>query len=293
MSTVAVSDRLSYESRVRPRQAVLAVAAGVLLVGSAILQLSGPHTNVSEVTLGLITEHKRYALDVVGAVLQALGWLAVASTLWFLFTSVRARDAKAPSFVGYLALVGAPLTAIGIVGYIVLYGIKANQFISHGAQTYPQANHLLSASALAVFQVMDYAGELLIAVAFVITSMQAMRAGLLTRFMGYLGIIAGILVLFVITPVPVVQGYWLVALGVLLSGRWPTGTPPAWASGQVEKWPSSQELREQKQRQAKNDPRRGKPVTRRAPEPVVSGTASPAVRGPRSETPKRKRKRRK
>ncbi len=293
MTTVAVSDRLTYESRVRPRQGAAAIAAGVLLVASAVMQLSGPHTNVAELTLGLILEHKRFALDLAGSVVQAIGWLAVASALWFLIGSVRARDPNTQKFIGYLALVGAPLTAIGIVGYIATYGIKAHEFTTHGAQTYPEANHLMGAASLAVFQVMDYAGELLLAVAFVLTAMQGMRVGLLSRFMGYLGVIAGILVLFVITPVPVVQSYWLVALGVLFLGRWPTGTPPAWASGRAEKWPTSQEMREQRTRDAKNGRALGKPPAKPAREPVVTSTATESGKGPRTQTPKRKRKRRK
>ena len=123
--------------------------------------------------------------------------------------------------------------------------------------------------------------------------------GLLTRFMGYLGIIAGILVLFVITPVPIVQAYWLVGLGVLFAGRWPSGMPPSWQTGRVERWPSSQEMREQRTRSA-NGKQRAKPAAR-TPSPaeptgVTSGgqTAGTATaRGPRSTTPKRKRKRRK
>jgi hypothetical protein len=176
--------------------------------------------------------------------------------------------------------------------------VQAHHFVTHGSQTYPQANHLMSAPILAVFQIMDYGGELLLAVAFVLVSMQAMRVGLLTRFMGYLGIIAGILVLFAITPVPIVQAYWLVALGVLFAGRWPTGTPPSWQTGRVERWPSSQELREQRMRSA-NGRQRAKPAPR-TPAPAEptgvrsggqAGTAT--ARGPRSATPKRKRKRRK
>lgn len=282
MSAVSVTETLSYERRVRPRQAIIAGAAGVLLIVSAVLQLTGPHTNVSEITLGLLIEHKRFALDLIGAVLQAAGWLAVAWTLVFLVGATRARDKQAPPYIRYIVMIGAPLTAIGIVGYIASYGVQANHF--NGAQTYPQANHLLSAPLLAIFQVMDYAGELALAVAFVLVSLQAMRAGLLTRFMGYLGIIAGILVLFVITPVPIVQAYWLVGLGVLFSGRWPNGTPPAWQSGQVERWPSSQELREQRMRQ-RNGAAREKP----AREPVA---AAAAPKSPRATTPKRKRKRR-
>jgi hypothetical protein len=284
MTGITAAGQLQYESRVRPRQAIIAGAAGVLLIGSAAVQLAGPHTNVAEITLGLILEKKRLGLDVAGALVQALGWLAVAWTLWFLFSATRARDAAAPRYIRYIALVGAPLAAIGISGYIIGYGIQANDFT--GAQTYPEANHLMSAPLLAVFQVMDYGGELLLAVSFVLVSMQAMRVGLLPRFMGYLGIIAGILVLFVVTPVPIVQAYWLVALGVLFAGRWPSGTPPAWQTGRVERWPSSQELRAQRQRQ------QGRGGSgKQAPQGAVAPQEAP--KSTRATTPKRKRKRRK
>jgi hypothetical protein len=285
VSAVSVTERLSYERRVRPRQAVIAGAAGVLLVVSAVLQLAGPHTNVSEITLGLITEKKRFGLDLVGAIVQAGGWLAVASTLVFLLGATRARDEQAPPYIRYVVLIGAPVTAIGIVGYITGYGVQANHFT--GAQTYPQANHLLSSPLLAAFQVMDYAGELALAVSFVLVSLQAMRSGLLTRFMGYLGIIAGILVLFVITPVPIVQAYWLLGLGVLFAGRWPSGMPPAWHTGRVERWPSSQELREQRMRERGGKGSRPQEKPTREP---VAATAGP--KQTRATTPKRKRKRR-
>jgi hypothetical protein len=137
---------------------------------------------------------------------------------------------------------------------------------------------------------MDYAGELALAVSFVLVSLQAMRAGLLTRFMGYLGIIAGILVLFVITPVPIVQAYWLVGLGVLFAGRWPSGMPPAWQTGRVERWPSSQELREQRMRERGGNGARPSGRQKPAREPVATATAAP--KQTRATTPKRKRKRR-
>lgn len=292
MTAVTVNDRLAYESRVRFRQAIVAGAAGVLLIVAAALQLAGPHASVSEVTLGLIVEHKRLGLDVVGAVIEGLGWLAVAWTLTFLFGAARARDSKVQSYIRYAALAGAPLAAAGIIGYIIAYGITSNEFITQGSQTYPQANHLMSGGALAVFQIFDYAGELLLAVGFVLVSLQAMRVGLLSRFMGYLGVIAGILVLFVITPVPIVQTYWLLGLAVLFAGRWPTGTPPAWSSGKVEPWPSSQELREQRTRGAQAK-QRGKSQPKPAPEPVAAVSQSSSARASRSATPKRKRKRRK
>ena len=61
-----------------------------------------------------------------------------------------------------------------------------------------------------------------------------MRVGLLTRLMGYIGIVAGaMLVLF---PLPVVQIFWMGALGALFFGRWPGGDPPAWRTGKAEPW---------------------------------------------------------
>src|SRR5437588_4168859 len=102
------------------------------------------------------------------------------------------------------------------------------------------------------------------------TSLNARRVGLLTRFMGYLGIFTGVLVLFPIgSPVPVVQGFWLIALGTLLYGRWPTGMPPSWRSGRAEPWPSSQQLREQRIRASGRDGR-GKPSATPAPEAVAA-----------------------
>jgi hypothetical protein len=113
-----------------------------------------------------------------------------------------------------------------------------------------------------------------------------MRVGLLTRFMGYLGIFAGVLVLFQITQIPIVQGYWLAALGYLISGRWPTGVPPAWASGRAERWPPSSELRARKLAGAG----RGAPAPKPEPQPAGAGVAVPGRT--RAGTSKRKRKRR-
>ena len=51
--------QLQYESRVRNRQAVIAIVAGVLVMAASIVGLIGPHAKVNELTLGLLTDHKR------------------------------------------------------------------------------------------------------------------------------------------------------------------------------------------------------------------------------------------
>jgi hypothetical protein len=285
---MTTEERLAYEARVRPRIAVIAATAGVFLMAASIIQLSGPHTKVDELTLDLLVANKRFGLDLTAAVINAFGSLALAATLYFMLGAVRARNPQSQPFIGILAVAGGVLAAIAGVVYAVLIGVKAHQFATTGSQTYQEANHLTTASGILVLQLVGQAAALLLALAFVLVSLGALRVGLLTRFMGYLGMFAGVLLLFQITQVPVVQGYWLLALAYLLWGRWPTGVPPAWRSGRAEKWPSSQEMRELRVRAAGA---RGRGRTTPAPEPV----AAPTTPGPSAggSTSKRKRKRRK
>jgi uncharacterized membrane protein (Fun14 family) len=289
---MTADDRLLYETRVRNRSAALAATAGILLVVAAVVQLAGPHTKVDELTADLIYAHKRFPLDVIGSLINAIGLLAVGGTLVFLFDASRARKPELKPFIKYATIVGAVLAALTGLAYAVVIAIKSNQFVSHGSQTYEQAHSLTSSAIVLILPFLGQAAAFLLALGFVMVALNAMRIGLLTRFMGYLGIFTGVLVIFPIgSPVPVVQGFWLLALAYLFSGRWPSGLPPAWRSGRAEPWPSSAQLREQRAGAAGARGGRGgvsKPA-RSAPEKV----AAPSARNARAGTSKRKRKRRK
>jgi hypothetical protein len=281
-------ERVAYESRVRTRQIVLAAAAGVLVMAAVLIQLGGAHVKVNEQTLGLVTEAKRATRDLIGSIASALGSFALAATLWFLWGSTTAREPNVkPRFTGILAVIGCVLSGVSVVAYVANYGIQAHHFVSHGSQTYPEANALLTKPSLVIPQITNDFGLLLIAVGYVMVSLSAMRVGLLTRFMGYLGIIAGVLTIIPLVPIPIVEAYWLLALAYLISGRWPSGVPPAWASGRAEPWPKTQ--RQRPAREPLLGRGRGKPAPEPAPEPV----GAPAPGTTRSTTPKRKRKRRK
>jgi hypothetical protein len=299
---MSADETLQYEARTKMRQAIVAGVAGILLVGAAAIQLSGPQSKVNELTLGLITEHKRFPIDVIGAAINGIALCAVAWTLSFLFGITRARNPDLRPVVRGIAIAGGVLAGLAGIAYAVLVAVKAHQFVTTGDQTYMEAHDLTNSTAFVAVPLLGQLGALLLAVGFVLTALNAMRVGLLTRFMGYLGIFTGILVLFPIgSPVPVVQGFWLLALAYLLSGRWPSGLPPAWSSGRAERWPSAQSLREQRMtargmdsgpgratpergtNPANGKPADGKPADR---ETVVSPTRT------RASTPKRKRKRR-
>lgn len=282
---------LEYEARVRTRQVILAAAAGVLVIVAVLVQLPGAHVKVNEQTLGLITEHKRFALDLVGAILSALGSIALGLTMAYLFKAARAREPQIrPSFMGSIAIAAGVIAALAGLGSAIASGVAANDFVSQGNQTWPEANAILHRPWVVVPEIAVYLGALLVAVSLVLVSLNAMRTGLLPRFMGYLGIIAGVLTIIPIVPIPIVEAYWLAAVAYLLSGHWPSGVPPAWTTGRSVPWPKNQPARAPRGQGAARPPR-GK---RAAPEPVPQPAGAPAPSpNTRSSTPKRKRKRRK
>jgi hypothetical protein len=286
---MAVADPVKNETRMRPRFAVIAAVGGLALFAAAAVQAAGPQAKVGELTVQLLVTNKRGALEVIGTVINGLGLLALAATLMFLFSAARARKPETAPATWYTAIVGGVLGAVGGIAYGVMITLKAHDFATHGLQTYPQANSLLSGAALAVLQYAGLLGSLLLAVSFVLISLNAMRVGLLTRFMGYLGMVAAGASLLLIGSAPalLIEVFWLLAVGYLLAGRWPNGEPPAWRTGKAEPWPSAAEVREQRANAAakRRDGKGGASLPE--PEPVAA-----ASQPTRSTTPKRKRKRR-
>jgi len=280
-------DQLLYEARVHSRMAIVALLAGVLLVAASAVQLGGAHTTVDELTLDLITANRRFPLDLIASVINGVASLLIAWTLTYLYRASRARNPEVKSFIRIIALLGGSLAALTGVVYAIIVAVKVHQFATTGTQTYDEASRLTSGAGLLALQLLGQLAALLLAVGFVLVSLNAMRQGLLTRFMGYLGIFAGVLVLFQIVQIPVVQGYWLAALAYLFSGRWPTGVPPAWRSGRSEPWPSSASMRAQRAA-------RGGARPSRSPQPAPQTVAGPAPAETRTRatTSKRKRKRR-
>lgn len=291
MTTV---DRVSQELKLRPRFALLSALAGILLFAGTVVQSAGPQPKVQELTVQLLVTSKRTGLEILGALVNGLGLLGLGATLTFLFMSVRARKPEAAQATWIVAVIGAVVAAVGGIVYGILVSDKAHQFVTHGAQTYPEAARLLSGGGVAALQYGGLLGSLLLSVGFVLISLNAMRVGLLTRFVGYLGIGAAAASLLLIGSAPalLIEVGWLLAVAYLLAGRWPNGDPPAWQSGQAVPWPSSAETRGQRQRPTAGRGAAGaKPGRRPSGKPAQPVDA--VTSGTRAATPKRKRKRRK
>ena len=160
---MTVNEQLQHESRVRMRQAIVAALAGILLVAAAAVQLSGPQSKINELTIGLITIHKRYPIDLIGSVVNAFGLLGVAWTLSYLVDIARARNPDLRSFIRWVAIVGGAAAAVTAIVYAALVADKADQFVTQGNQTYQEANHLTGSTGFFIVPLVGQAAALLLA----------------------------------------------------------------------------------------------------------------------------------
>jgi hypothetical protein len=247
---------LSWEKRHRPRAAIAALlgAVGLLVfyVASQRLQSAGPTTS------GLETLERVGGTERVGALPSLrlaefqylhdnqllvlaiglgafIGFVGMAWAVGFLAVATRARVPEFKRFLIYIPIVGGVVVGIAIMLIQVAVVTVTNDFLD-SARTVADATR--SQTGLQQFgQILYSLGSLLLAVGMVIVSLNAMRTGLLTKLFGYVGIVAG--ALLVLVPLPVVQIFWLGGLGLLFLSRFPGGDPPAWRTGKAEPWPGA------------------------------------------------------
>jgi hypothetical protein len=222
-------------------------------------------------------------LPILGAMLFGLGTIALFLPLAYLFRATRARRPQLQQIALVLAAVGAVAFAIGRTLAEIGRYLGAQDFSSSADRSNSAAADALGGTGVTVGQVLGQVGMLALGFAFVLIALNAMRVGLLTRFLGILGVIVGITFVLPLDQYGILRTFWLGALGLLILGQWPRGAPKAWATGEAEPWPTQQQLREQREA-ARAGAEPAEPPAPRRPEPA----AGPATAAPR----RRKRKRR-
>jgi hypothetical protein len=268
MAKPEIKQRIAFESARRARLAVPAVAGGVVyllseITLSAVLKAlpsvgilqglqpvfrgeANPAVSPRAAEVSYI-DHHAFAL-IAGSLLTAVAVAALTLVLLFLADCTRFRRSDAwPA--------ARPLVLIGGVGYAALdliheiaLAISAHSFV-HGSDFSDKAVEkalLASGSVGVTLGLLGLLAALALAVGTIAVSVGAMRAGLLPRWLGMLGVVAGLLFLpfFATATLQLVPTFWMVATGILLMGRWPNGDPPAWAAGEARPWPTAARARE-------------------------------------------------
>jgi len=196
-----------------------------------------------------------------------IGYCGMAWAAGFLAVATRARTPEFKKFLIYIPIIGGVTLAVGTLIYRVSIVILAGDFMD-GPRTVAEATQLQTGTQ-EFAQILNALGALLLAIGLVFVSLNAMRVGLLSKLFGYLGIVAG--AMLVVFPLPVVQVFWLAGIGLLLLGRFPGGDPPAWRTGKAEPWPSAVATAQARAERAGRAPATQPAVPKAAPQGQGSG----------------------
>jgi hypothetical protein len=281
--------QLAWERRHRVRAAIAALvaAAGLAVVNvlQAILQRDAPTTSGLEALQRAAQpgdvarlpsqgtayfeylDSKTFLVLVLG-IAGLIGWIGVAWTVGFLGVTTRARMPAFRRFIIYLPIVGGVLLGVGALLLQIGRLQVVNNFLASDRTI--GAVDDADSSLIGFAGILIQLGTLAMAVGLILVGLNAMRAGLLNRMLGYLGIASG--AMMVLVALPIVQIFWLGSIAFVLLGRWPGGELPAWATGRAVPWPT---------------PERPPPRQRRgAPAPAQGPAAAP----PSSARRKRKKR---
>jgi hypothetical protein len=278
---VSHDEQLAWEARAGKPAAVAAFAAAVMAIAAGVylpLALSNDEDGAD----GLLQSADLEPGDFVAAgVLQALGLLLLVPALLYLYRATRYRHQQVMPAAAVLVVLGAvTLAVVTLLRQLELLDIADGFFPekAEAARDVEQAAEDEIEDELSpALQGIGLGGSIALAFAVVMIALNAMRAGLLSRFMGILGIFVGV-VLVIPLGVQILQLFWFAALGLLFLDRWPGGRGPAWQTGEAIPWPGAAEQRAE--------------VERRRVEREGEEEPPPEPETPRPASRKRRKKRR-
>jgi Domain of unknown function (DUF4386) len=301
----ATADELGWERRWARFAGGAALLSAVLSLVSVFIRASALKSSSGDANDVLETAHRHQSAVYLSAVTQAIASLLIAFVLVYLYRAARHRRPDTPAFTPLLAIVGA--IAVAVMGFLAQHELvqAAKEFVTSkppdlskidkitNPQAYANAVEALdpkqraedisNAKFGAGLQAAVIGANFILGIPFVLTGMWGRRAGVLSRFMGILGIIVGAfycLPFFGTGGGGFIQIPWLGAVGMIFLDRWPGGRGQAWSTGEPVPWLSPGELRAiERGRQRKE--------AQPAPEP----DAEPASAQPSATRSSRKRKR--
>jgi MFS family permease len=238
-------DELSQERRFGRLAAVAAVVAGIALYAGGFWSqsiYSDRPDNNKPAELRYLDRHSGELLG--SAIVQAVGMLLLAVVALHLYRAIRARRPEEPVVVAVMGVYGPFALALVTVARAIALGVIAGDFSDQSTQTLKAADDAFEDPALLIPQYLGISAVLALAFWLVKGSLDAMRVGLLSRFMGIVGIALG--PAFVLGFGSLILPIWLIALGGLFAGIWPRGLPPAWESGEALPWPGPETRTEPK-----------------------------------------------
>jgi len=261
-----IREQVAGETERRTRLAVPAFAGGFLYLISAIIisetlngaptvgllqglapALSGVANPAVSPRVPEVKFVSHHAFPLIAG--SALAAIAVASLTLILLLLVDATSFRRPQSwrpTRPLVLVGGIALAVVSVGHQAVGAIESHNFVAgHDLSNHAVERALTTGTANVIVDYLDLLAGLALAAGMIATMVNALRVGLLPRWMGMLGMFTGLLIFLPIggAELQIVPAFWMVMTGILFIGKWPNGEPPAWAAGEARPWPSRAQMR--------------------------------------------------
>lgn len=290
-------EQLAWEARAGRPAAAAAILSALTGIAGWILYQS-VIADRRDGTDGFLEAIDRQASAFVASgALQALSILLLIPPLLYLYRAIKHRRPDLTQAAAVLAVLGAvAFAASTVLQQLKLVDIAREFFpfdVSDDASelqgdAYAEAvdpdkaaEKFARDELSPALQGIGLGGTFSLAFSVVMLSINAIRVGLLSRFMGILGVAMGAMFVIPFGIQPILQLFWLCALGLLILGLWPGGRGPAWQTGEAIPWPSGGRQREQ----IEGEPAEGAHTDGGAPRDPAADQPKPASR-------KRRKKRR-
>jgi hypothetical protein len=303
-SAAEIREQVAREQDRRNRLAVPAFAGGFLYLLSSII-ISGTLNGAP--TVGLLQglapalsgvanpavsprtpevkfiSHHAFSL-ISGSVLAAIAIGALTLILLVFVDATRFRRPQTWAPARPLVLGGGIAVAVVSVGHQVANAIETHNFVVGHDYSNPAVERALTTGTVnTIADYVDLLAGLALAAGLVGAMINALRVGLVPRWMAFLGMFTGLLIFLPIggAELQIVPAFWMVMTGILFLGKWPKGDPPAWAAGESRPWPSPARVRAEAREGA------GGPAVAAA----GASTPAPVLRAGGGSSRKRRRKR--
>jgi len=219
-----------------------AIAAAPIYIASVALDQSG-----AVPLAGVETERYR-AIDeaatdlLLSVVLRSVAFALLLFPLLYLFRAAQARNPRVSGPMVGFVFIGPILLALqGIFAWIAQTSV-ASDFVAQsgaGGDIYTLLDDLAEDSvAFEIAQGLLFPALLGLIVVMVYVPLQALRAGLLTRFFATLGMALGASALFIVPAISLLAlTLWFGWLALIILDKLRKGRPPAWDAGVAMPWP--------------------------------------------------------
>jgi hypothetical protein len=291
-----IQQQIARESQRRERLGVPAFAGGILFFLSTIIvtatlnalprvgllqglspALHGEGSLLVSPRAAQVRSISHHALALIaGGAIKSLSLVVLVLVLVLLLDATRFRRPETFAPARVLLLGGGLTLAVVNVAHQTVLAIRAHNFaIGHDFSNHAVDQVLTQGTVNVAGELLSLLAALGLVVGMIATCVNAIRVGLLTRWLGVIGILGAVLILLPIggEALEIVPAFWMMAIGVLYMGRWPNGDPPAWAAGEARPWPSQAEVRAEREQQ------RGA----KQPKPASAGAAT--IEGDVAPTP--------